>query len=158
MSAARCNWHIGDLGLPDDTDPLQEISQLQSTAATIDLTVSEADLFEMLEDLIDHEGRYFLYSKDEDGVTPLQCELKWTPQHIISSASGSLNCYNCPHHEGDKAKAKSLICALGRRQQNVVEQIRGLRIADSLEAELVAAYARDIEESAELAEFVLAAA
>jgi hypothetical protein len=158
VSTARCNWHIGDLGLPDDTDPLQEISHLQSTAAVIDLSVDEADLLAMLDRLIDREGRYFMYAKADDGVSPLQCELKWEPQHVLTRANGSLNCFNCPHYEDNLDKAMSRICALGREQQNITEQIRGLRIADSLEMELVAAYARDIEQSAELAEYVLAAA
>lgn len=158
MSAPRCNWHIGDLGLPDDTDPLQEIRQLQSSAEVIDLSVTEDDLMEMLDRLIDHEGRYFQNSKADDGVSPLQCELKWEEHHVIMRPTGSLSCFNCPHYEGDKTKAMSLVCNLGRQQQNVIEQIRGLRIAESLEMELVAAYERDIEASAELAEFALAGA
>src|SRR4051794_10822106 len=112
----------------------------------------------MLDELIDKESRYFAYAKDEDGVTPLQCELKWQTNHTLMRADGSLSCFNCPHFERDRNKAKSLICNLGREQHNVIEQVRGLRIADSLEAELVAAYMRDIEQGAELAEHVLAAA
>lgn len=155
---ARCDWHVGDLDLPDDADPLQDIAVLTATARVIDLTTTEPELIGELDRLIDREARYFEYAKDDDGVAPLGCELKWSRQHILTSPSGSLNCFNCPHHVGDKASAKSLICALGREQHNIVEQIRGIRVADDLEAELVAHYSRDIEESAELAEHWLSTA
>lgn len=154
---ARCDWHVGDLDLPD-VDPLQEITTLIATSEVIDLTTTEPDLIALLDRLVDKESRYFAFSKDDDGVTPLQCELKWTRNHALTSPVGTLNCFNCPHHVADKASAKSLICALGREQHNVVEQIRGIRIADDLETELMARYSRDHEESAELAESWLAKA
>lgn len=156
-AATRCDWHVGDLGLPDDTDPLQEIAQLQSEAQVIDLSLTEGDLIAQLDALVDKESRYFKYAKDDDGVRPLHCELKWSRRHTLTNADATLTCFNCPNFVTDRDSARSLICNLGRAQCDVAEQIRGLHLAESLEDELVAVYAADIEQGAELAEVWLAA-
>jgi hypothetical protein len=118
---------------------MQELADVISGATPIDLTVSAEELQATLASLLDKETAYFANSKADDGVTPLECGLKWSPEHKLTNPAGSLSCFTCPHE-----------------QEETVEQLRGLRLADSLDDELAAAFEREIEACAELAEAHLA--
>lgn len=146
----RADWHVGDLDLETGGDPMQEIAALTTGATVIDLTKTEAELEADFAALLTKEGRYAAYSFADDGVTPLECALKWSDGHKIQNPEGSLSCFTCPHFCGIKESAPSLICALGREQEDIVTQLRGLRLADSLDAELAVAYESEIEACAEL--------
>jgi hypothetical protein len=135
---------------------MQELADVISGATPIDLTVSAEELQATLASLLDKETAYFANSKADDGVTPLECGLKWSPEHKLTNPAGSLSCFTCPHFNAVRESAGSLICALGREQEETVEQLRGLRLADSLDDELAAAFEREIEACAELAEAHLA--
>lgn len=148
--AVRADWHLGDLDVPEG-DAHQEIAQLQSDATVIDLSKSEADLSGELAALLDKEGAYAHRSVDEHGRA-LECHLKWQAHHVLMNPEGSLSCYGCPHYTEDRQEARSLLCALGREQEDVLEALRGVQLAGSLEAEMAAAYGRDIDSCAELAE------
>lgn len=155
---SRCDWHLGDLGLPDDTDPLQEIAQLQSEGELIDLAATEEDLIARLDALMDREGRFAQYAVDDDGVSPLLCNLKHSDQHVLTEKGGALSCFNCPHYTAEPGSAKALICSIGREQETILEQYRAIALADSLEDELIRAYASELEHDAELAEACLVTA
>jgi hypothetical protein len=153
--AVRADWHLSALDDVDQETAVAEIAQLQSEAAVIDLSRSEAELTDELAALVTKEGLYAARSVDEHGK-PLECALKWQDHHVLMNDEGTLSCFNCPFYTESKMEARSLICALGREQEDVTEALRGLKIADSLDAELAAAYGRDIEAYSELAELALA--
>lgn len=155
-TSVRANWHVGDLDLSDDTDPLREIEQLKSEAPVIDLSKGVAELSAELVETIEREAAYWRSARDDDGERPLGCSLKWSPQHFLMDEEQGLSCFNCPHHVADPRSARSLICALGRKQHELVEMIRSYAVAETLDDELVAAFAADIEAGAELAEMALA--
>lgn len=148
--AIRADWHLAELDALDVAAAGAEIAELQSVATVIDLSKSEAELTEEFRALVREEGLYAARATDEHGA-PLECRLKWQDHHLLMSEKGTLSCYGCPHHTADRREARSVLCALGRRQEDVLETIRGVRLADSLEAELAAAFARDIDACAELA-------
>lgn len=147
----RADWHVGDLDLDAGGDPLQEIAALTAGATVIDLSKTEAELESAVQALLTKEGHYAARSFADDGVTPLECALKWSGEHKIVNPEGSLSCFTCPHFCGIRESAHSLICSLGREQEEALTQLRGLRMADSLDEELVAAYEGEIEACAELA-------
>lgn len=149
--AVRADWHLEVLDAADVDTAAAEIAQLQSEATVIDLSKSEAELADELAVLIEKEAAYATRSVDEHGRA-LECHLKWQPHHVLVNPEGTLSCYGCPHFTEDRREARSLLCALGRQQEDVVEAQRGLRLADSLEAEMAAAYGHDIDSCAELAE------
>jgi hypothetical protein len=153
-NSIRANWHVADLDLPDG-DPMQDMSELQSAATIFDLNVTASDLQDQLDAALRKEGRYFERSKNNDGSS-LACDIKWSHPHMLAGEGGSLTCYNCPHFTASNDDALSVICRLGREQCDLVEQLAGRRLADSLDTELAAAFARDLEASAELADFALA--
>lgn len=150
MGGVRANWHVGDLDLETGGDPMQEIAALTAGATVIDLSKSEAQLESELAETLTREGHYAARSFGDDGVTPLECALKWSDNHKIQNPEGSLSCFTCPHYCGIKESAHSLICALGRQQEDTLTQLRALRLADSLDAELAVAYESEIEACAEL--------
>lgn len=140
-NSIRANWHVADLDLPDG-DPMTEMSQLQSEGTVIDLTATGASLQSSLQAQLRLEGRV---TNRGDG-----CELKWEDRHVLQGG-GSFSCYTCPHFSDER-----LICRVGRKQMDLIEQLAALRIVDSLETEIAAAHARHIEECVELADFALA--
>lgn len=141
MTIVRADWHLGDLDVAGD--PASEIAVLRESANVIDLTKSHAELSDELEILLVKEGQYAARSVDEAGK-PVECQLKWQPHHLLVSETGTLNCFNCPHHTEDRSQARSLVCALGREQEDIIEAIRGLSLADSLDAEMALAYGHDV--------------
>jgi hypothetical protein len=145
-NSIRANWHVGDLNLPD-SDPLQEMHELESSATVIDLTTTEAELRANLQTYLRWEGRVQSRGNGEQG-----CELKWQPQHMLAGQGGSLTCFNCPHADPEER----VICKIGRSQCALVEEIAGLKIADKLDAVIGAAHARAFAASAELADYALA--
>ena len=147
----RADWHVDALDLDQGDDPMQEIAALTAGATVIDLTKTEAELESEFAELLTKEGHYAARSKGDDGVSPLECSLKWSDDHKIQNPNGSLSCFTCPHYCGIRESAHSLICALGREQEDVLAQLRGLRLADSLDDELAVAYESEIEACAELA-------
>jgi hypothetical protein len=156
VAGVRANWHVGDLDLDAGGDPMQEIAMLRSSAEVIDLSKTEPELHDELKELVDREAAYWLYSKDDDGKNRLSCSLKWSDRHVLVNPDAAISCFNCPHYVDNVDSARSLICSLGRRQHELVEMARSFAVAETLEAELCAAFERDIEESASLAEAALA--
>jgi hypothetical protein len=61
-------------------------------------------------------------------------------------------CYDeCPEYTTDYAhEARALLCALGRRQNDLLDALDASRAADALDEALVAAYERDMAETAAL--------
>lgn len=151
--AVRADWHLSDLDVAATTavDPRREIAQLQAEATVIDLSKSHSELTAELTVLTDKEAAYSARCVNEHGH-PLECHLKWQQHHVLMNPEGTLSCHGCPHYTEDRGLARSLVCALGREQEDIVEALRGLQLAESLEAEMAAAYGRDIDSCAELAE------
>lgn len=152
----RANWYTSDLDLSDGSDPMQEIADIVSRGEVIDLTKTQPELTAELQGLLEQENRLYKFAADDNGKRPLTCRLKWDERHRLISPDGALSCYTCPHHVADPTSARAVVCRLGREQETAVEHLRGLELADTLDAELCAAMERDIEESAELAEACLA--
>lgn len=144
---ARCDWHLASLVLPDDGDPLAEIEELKS-AAMLDLTRSPEEIRAALARLVAREGRY------GDAGLPL-CDLKWEDRHVLQGGAG-LSCFNCPHYVDDAKDERYAVCSLGRQQEGLLGELKAYQGTDSLDGELLAAHWAVIEESASVAEAVLA--
>lgn len=156
--SVRANWHLADLDLGDlDPTPMS-----LTDAKPIDLSRTEAELHGELVESLDREARYFDYahrSYDAEGRGvggPLMCELKFGDQHRMNG--GDLSCFECPHHTTSKDDPLSLICVLGRRQEELVGEIHAIQSHGALDAALVAAYEADLIAADEMADAVLVAA
>jgi hypothetical protein len=145
VGGVQANWHVGDLGI--DGDPLAAIAGLPFGGEVIDLTKTTAELNAELAALVERENRHATRHPERG------CDLKWGEDHILMSPEGTLSCHNCPLYAAPESGVpRRYVCALGREQQAVIEHVRAVVVADSLEAELAAAVLPEIEACAELAE------
>ncbi len=147
----RANWHLGAI---DDLtaasgDPMADIAELAEVGQVVDLSRSEAELVEELEGSLTHEGRFWEYA---DG---LECKLKWLPEHVLQGGTGN-SCFTCPHYTEDRDDPRSLICKLGRQQEQLVEGIDAVRTADAIDWAMVTAFESDLSSTEEMAEALLA--
>jgi hypothetical protein len=133
VGVVRTNWHLDALDLPDDSDPMQQIAELKSHAAVIDLSQDEAMLRAELRGSLGLEA--FLY-REYDGLC---CELKLADSHVVMGGSG-LSCYGCALYTKDPSEVRSLICREGRRQEDILGQLAALTQASRLDHELMAAH------------------
>jgi hypothetical protein len=128
VGQSRTNWHLGDLGLPDDADPMAEISELQSAGRDIDLNTADKEaVWAEFVHLMDRESRYVTYSTGVEA-----CELKWSDGHVLSGGT-ELSCGLCPHAiENWRENPQGLMCKLGRQQEDALGEFRAI---EQLEAE-----------------------
>lgn len=135
--AVRAVWNLGDLSLEDEgEDPVQDIMAL---AKPIDLSKSTAQLNEELSRLMKQEARL----SDVHGV---ECERKWGADH---------SCYDCAFYRGDDTEGhEGVLCRLGRRQEDKVEEIETRHALDETAVNVETVMLR--EECEELADFALA--
>jgi hypothetical protein len=148
MSSVKTNWHLGDLELPDDSDPMAEIAELKS-GDPIDLSQSVAQLEADLQRTLRRESRVF------NTFNGLECRLKWAKSHKLQGGSKN-SCFTCPHYRGDargeENDGRALICRIGREQEGLVIELDMLRRGDQLDGDFIAAVELDIDRSMELAE------
>jgi hypothetical protein len=135
MPRVQTNWHLGDLSLPDDTDPMGEIAELQS-GSVIDLSRDVAALEEDLAATLRRESRVFNRSGFE-------CRLKWAKSHKLMGGAKH-SCFTCPHYRG-------VICRIGREQEGLTTELEILRRKDELDGDFLAAVEHDMDLCAELA-------
>lgn len=131
----------------EDLDPAQQIAQLKSKGTRLDLTRPIEEIQAELHASLVHEGRYAENAN-------LECSLKLDSGHAIWGGKAN-SCYTCPHYTEDRNVARSLLCALGRRQEDLLAEMRMVLAPEMLDKELVREYVRAIEPGAELAEAML---
>jgi hypothetical protein len=123
MSSVKTNWHLGDLELPDDSDPMAEIAELKS-GDPIDLSQSVAQLEADLQRTLRRESRVF------NTFNGLECRLKWAKSHKLQGGSKN-SCFTCPHYRGDargeENDGRALICRIGREQEGLVIELDMLK-------------------------------
>jgi hypothetical protein len=146
MPRVQTNWHLGDLSLPDDTDPMGEIAELQS-GSVIDLSRDVAALEEDLAATLRRESRVFNRSGFE-------CRLKWAKSHKLMGGAKH-SCFTCPHYRGDlrgeQNDDRAVICRIGREQEGLTTELEILRRKDELDGDFLAAVEHDMDLCAELA-------
>lgn len=162
MGQVSTNWHLGDMGVPDDADPMAEITELQSLAKPIDLSTTDKDeAVAELSKLLDREGRYVTYSTGVEA-----CDLKWAPDHLLMGGTGRA-CATCPAAiENWRENPQGLMCRLGREQERAVGKLMAIERAEQdamaealgLDAAWLANVEHVAAEADELAEAVLVAA
>lgn len=155
MGIVRADWHFDALeqALADeDADPAGEIAQLKSEGTVIDLTATRTldDVQRDLNALLKKEGRY------ADNAH-LECPLKWEKGHRLMGGQAN-SCYRCPQYTENREQARSLLCSLGRQQEDLCEEMTQVMVPQKLDLELVAAYCRRIDAGQELADALLTAA
>lgn len=150
MGIVRADWHVDALEqalAKDDTDPMSEIAQLKSDGKIIDLTRSVAEIQADLKDTLNHEGRYAEYAH-------LECPLKVAPDHVLMGGQGN-SCYRCPQYTEDREYPRSLLCALGRRQEDLCEEMDRAQAPQLLDRALTDAHCRRLDAAQELADALL---
>lgn len=148
--SVRTNWHLDSLeAAVEEGEAMQQIQQLKSQGKIIDLSRSSADIQVDIEATIEQEARF--------ARSGLECDLKWSPEHSLVHQGAPLSCFNCLRAADPSKDARGLLCALGRRQTDLNDELRAVVGAESLDQELIAAFERDAEACAELAEAMLAA-
>lgn len=111
---------------------MAEISELKSTANVIDLDRGEAEIFADLRTTLKAESRY--------SANGLECSMKW------SAEGGQRNpCDTCPSYQARSTEtdATAVLCALGRRQNGLLDELAASRATDRLDDALMAAYEAD---------------
>lgn len=139
----KANWHLAELDLPDD-DPMAGISQLQS-GRVLDLRKGSDALMEELKDTMRTEARYAQ-------TFDLACEDKWT---VDADQMARNPCVTCPLFTADDLNPRSLLCALGRRQESVIDSYLTAKTAEGMDGALLARYEDSFDAAAELAEALL---
>lgn len=137
MSGVKANWHLDALDAVGFEDPMQ-------VGVMIDLR-DEATLRRELNESVRQEASYA-------HTIGLECSLKWT-----ASGDSRNPCYTCPHYTTAEDEPISLLCALGRKQNDLLDALDAHRTRPSLDEELVTFYGDMIESGAELAEALVAA-
>jgi hypothetical protein len=155
VANVRADWHFDALeqALADaDSDPASEIAQLKSEGTVIDLTPTRtlAEVQGDLNALLKSEGRYAEYAH-------LECPLKWDKGHKLMGGQSN-SCYRCPEYTENREHARSLLCSLGRQQEDLCEEMTQVLVPRKLDLELVAAHCRRIDAGQELADALLTAA
>lgn len=148
MSGIRANWHLDGLELPEG-DPMQEIEQLKSEATVIRIARrSNGEIAAELSDLLKLEGEY--------AASGLACDLKWTTQGPLGPSDQRNPCYGCSYYTEDEERhARALLCSLGRRQNDLCDELEALAAGDRLDAELADAHERELAAVEELAAALL---
>lgn len=124
---------------------MAEISELKSKGNVIVIGRDRAEVHADLARSLQKESLY-------DTRANLRCELKWTLD------GGQRNpCNDCPHHRSvtTEEDATALLCALGRHQNSLLDELAGITVLDRLDEALADAYER---ESASVDELVAALA
>lgn len=151
MGIVRADWHFDALEQAladaDSSDPAGEIAQLKSEGTVIHLTRTMEEILADLHDTLDHEGRYAENVK-------LECPLKWRKDHALMGGHGN-SCYRCPSYTEDKQTPRSLLCTIGRRQEDLCEEMRTVQAPQFLDRELVTAHCRRVDAGQELADALL---
>lgn len=138
------NWYLDGLDLPDEDDPMQAIAELKSNAKIIDVSKTTAEIFEEFSATMVLEAEYEHYSH-------LVCDMKWTVRGPNNAADWRNPCYDCPEYTTDgEHEARALLCALGRRQNDLLTDLDAARVADALDEALVASYERDMADAEQL--------
>lgn len=135
--AVRADWHLGDLELPSG-DPVM----IQDMADVIDLSGSEAVIYEELKALLEEEA---LTSK----LWGVECDMKWESGHRLMGGSRS-SCFTCQHFTQDEGNNRTLICRIGREQELTVARLGSARESESLDDELFASFVADADAADEL--------
>lgn len=140
MGLVQTNWHLGDLELPDDTDPMAEIAQLKSGEA-IDLIRDEEAVEAEFQATLRREAGIFNF----DGTT---CKLKWKASHRIAGGSGP-SCFTCRHYRGDATgeanDSRAAVCRIGREQEGLVAELEAIRCKGQLDTAVIEAVERDVD-------------
>lgn len=133
--STRARWHLADLGLSDDVDPM---AHLLNMAKPIDLSLDRAQLQRRLEALMRMEANVW----EKTGV---DCDLKFERGH---------SCFACPHYVGDPAAGPMFtVCRISREQEQIEGQLHQHREIEELEKVALDHLLR--EECDELAEAML---
>lgn len=141
----KANWGLGALDLPE-SDPMAAIAQLQSVGRVIDLSRGSAELLDELKDTMRQEGRF-------ETNLALSCPDKWT---VEDGGELSRNpCRTCPHRTTDPADPMTLLCALGMKQETILDSYFAACSREALDASLISAVEADLDAAHELAEAVL---
>lgn len=143
MTTIRANWHLGDLDLPDEP-AAAHILALQSMP-TLDLRSSDDIIAAFQATVLKEEGfASVLYQ---------ECDLKWS----VLSADGSARnpCRTCPMFCTDKDDPDSLLCTLGREQEDLLDAYVAAKAMEGLDGEMLAVVERRFDAAAELAEALL---
>jgi hypothetical protein len=134
--ATRTNWHLDTLELPDG-DPMAEIEQLKSGAVVLDLRREPEEVMADLAASFDREARFSHYA----GV---ECSIKLPTNRPP--------CYDCPQYVADPSvNPLGLICQLGRRQVDLLDELDAIRAPERLDEELAVAFEREQAACEELA-------
>lgn len=140
--SVKANWHLDALDALEYEDPMQ-------VGIRVDIR-DRAALRTELSALVKKEASYAHTIK-------LDCPLKWT----VSSAdgTGSRNpCYTCPHYTSSDDDEMSLLCTMGRRQNDLLDMLAVIgKQSTSLDEELCRACSDLIESSAELGDALVCA-
>lgn len=153
MSGVRANWHLAELEIAD-SDP----DQAEDMGQPIDLSRDVAEINRDLIAALRKEARLSKYA----GVS---CDKKW--DDMVTSGSHKPPCYSCELFTDDPMEKRSVVCATGRLQADLcdemtaaysVERTAEAAVAAVTEADdaldLVAAI--EAEEAEELAAMALA--
>jgi hypothetical protein len=139
------DWHLGDLDDLSDFnlgDPMEQIRQLQSEGTLVDLNRSAPDVSADLQRSILKEGRM----SSQAGI---ECDLKWEPGHYLMGGSET-SCRTCPFFTENPERPLSVLCRIGREQEDLVSELHVIQGNGSLDDELWAAYSRDMDAVEEL--------
>lgn len=140
--ATQTNWHLDALVLPEG-DPMAEIDQLKSEAERIELMRTEDEVLAEFTAAVKREAGL----ADYGGV---ECDIKF-------AAMGRPPCYECPHYV-DITRTDNplgLVCQVGRRQVDLLDELEAIRAPARLDNELAAAFEREQAACEELAAAVL---
>lgn len=142
--SVKANWHLADLDLPT-ADPMA-ISALQA-APVIELDGERAKITATLHASLKRESNY-------QRMFGLSCDMKWT----VDGGDASLDrnpCRSCPHFTADDQEERSLLCLLGREQEDIIDAFYLTVAAAGLEDAFLAPYEAEFDSAHELAEAVL---
>lgn len=144
----QANWHLDGLDLPDE-DPMQEIAQLKSEAAPVVLTRTPEEIFEEFSRALRKENDY-------DAYADLTCSLKWGEPDSRGQVGERNPCYTCPKYTTDTSDDPlGLLCALGRQQNDLLDELEAAKAEKALDIELMDAFERDVASCEEMAAALL---
>jgi hypothetical protein len=127
----KANWNLSSLVLPEG-DPMDQINELKSTAKVIDLSRGEPEVFAEFRRTMQAEAFY--------SSTGLECDMKW------SEDGGQRNpCDTCPAYQARSTEtdATAVLCALGRKQNGLLDELAAARATEKLDEAMAAAYEAD---------------
>lgn len=140
--SVKANWHLDALDAVEYEDPMQVGSRVD----VLDLTALTAELSGLMNQEASYSYHLFL-----------ECDLKWSVMGPDGLAGSRNPCYTCPHFTTSEDDHLSLLCELGRRQNDVLDAMFELKQPGSLDEELCRHLSDMIESSAELGEALVAA-